>query len=290
MTPVPGRDETGGKTASGRSKASQGIEGSALTRLSGACPAAAAFRIGHVNLGMLGGSIVGENGIPRIRHPGELRSKGKAKTPWKQRSGFALRPRRHINGLTPPLDRNRNQNLPSVRRERHRRIVVMNAGLAEAEDAKLQRENTARLYNLSQELLGLDAGLPFGSATLKPSLDTSSSRRSASSMRRRWNVMRPASPARNWRKGRAAPTLPADDGGGSGTCSSATFRDSRCLGPRNRDTSLSAILTAAGGIRATRMNGLPSSTSSFGSRNAWDSSRDVRGSAHIPAHGHCHLR
>lgn len=39
---------------------------------------------------------------------------------------------------------------------------------AEAEDSKLQRENTVRLYNLSQELLGLDAGLPFGPATLKP--------------------------------------------------------------------------------------------------------------------------
>jgi K+-sensing histidine kinase KdpD len=39
---------------------------------------------------------------------------------------------------------------------------------AEAEDSKLQRENTVRLYNLSQELLGLDPGLPFGSAMLKP--------------------------------------------------------------------------------------------------------------------------
>jgi K+-sensing histidine kinase KdpD len=38
----------------------------------------------------------------------------------------------------------------------------------ETEDSKLLRENTVRLYNLSQELLGLDPGLPFGSAMLKP--------------------------------------------------------------------------------------------------------------------------
>jgi two-component system, OmpR family, sensor histidine kinase KdpD len=39
---------------------------------------------------------------------------------------------------------------------------------AEAEDSKVQRENTARLYSLSQELLGLDPGLAFGPAMLQP--------------------------------------------------------------------------------------------------------------------------
>jgi two-component system sensor histidine kinase KdpD len=37
-------------------------------------------------------------------------------------------------------------------------------------ESRIQRENTARLYGLSQELLSLDPGLPFGASMLKPIL------------------------------------------------------------------------------------------------------------------------